>query len=301
MYCVKCGNEMEDGVRYCPKCGSDQNKKKRLNLLNIVLLFIACTCFMFVAADVGKPIALCIAVIQLIVLVVAFLMNRNVLRTPYEGFIKTLIISVWVLFIPFGIEMSIKHYEKLDWPSNGLAVFLPEPDCKYGEVFNNSSDYFYGEVYKIKEDFFENYINECIASGFTIDAKKDSYSYTAYNDEGYKLELSFYDEHEFMIYLDAPIGDKEFLWPNNEMGELVPKPVSNTGRLEYEYEDSFSIYVSNTSYSDYLEYVQRVMEAGFTCDYYRGDDYFYGEDENDNSISVSYEGFNTMLINFYMD
>ena len=82
----------------------------------------------------------------------------------------------------------------------------------------------------------------------------------------------------------------------NSASWLLPEPSSNYGKIEWEAEYGFVIYVGNTTKAEYKDYVKAVCALGFTVDYNKGDDYFYADNTEGYSVSLKYEGFNTMFV-----
>lgn len=114
-------------------------------------------------------------------------------------------IGAAVLLIVIGIALSggSKTY---DWPDSEIADMLPEPEGKITALSESGGEYLDATV-KIKDGYCKTYIDACIEKGF--DKEKDSYnsdgdySYTALNDEGWKLDVSSYD-NEMNISLYSP-------------------------------------------------------------------------------------------------
>ena len=96
---------------------------------------------------------------------------------------------------------------------------------------------------------------------------------------------------------DAASKFSEFKWPSSEIAKLLPKPKSNIGKIEWEASDGFAIYVSETSLDEYNVYVEECSKKGFTVDYQKGDDYYYGDNADGYQLSLRYEGNNTMFVN----
>ena len=128
---------------------------------------------------------------------------------------------------------------------------------------------------------YNEYLNQCIDQGYEIDAEESEVDYNAYNDNGYHLSL-YYDEDEESLYieLEEPIEMKEIQWPKSELGNLLPIPDSTIGYVNYEYSDSFSVYIGNTAKDEYAAYVTKCLDNGFNIDYSKGDDYFYSENSD---------------------
>ena len=119
--------------------------------------------------------------------------------------------------------------------------------------------------------------------------------YDAYNEEGYKLSLS-YSSETMDIELKAPEKLAEFKWPDSDIAKLLPKPDSNIGRIEQEAEDRLAIYVGGTSIEAFGEYVDKVKSAGFEVDYQKGDTYYQADNADGYHVDITYEGNDIIFI-----
>ncbi len=126
--------------------------------------------------------------------------------------LKALIVVV-VIFVAAisctGINEAQKDDKELAWPSTGLATALPKPSVLKGEVFSNSDTYFKAEVKKCSEKDYQSYVAACADKGFSTDAKTNTSSYEATNEDGLKLRIDYYESMKEMdVTLRAP-ADKE--------------------------------------------------------------------------------------------
>ncbi|MGN1114444.1 MAG: DUF6591 domain-containing protein [Oscillospiraceae bacterium] len=206
----------------------------------------------------------------------------------------------WVIiFIAVAIIISIitsgNNGQKIEWSQLILSDVLPEPDSNKGEINQNSEENLQVELYKTSEDEYNEYITKCKKKGFTIDAEAANTSYTAYNKDGYNLDLAWYDD-KLTIELKSPMKFSEIQWPTSTVGSLIPEPKSLTGKFSYEHDDSFFVYIGNTTPEDYNEYVNECSDWGFNIKYDKGNDYYYADDIDGNHIALKYQGNNIMSI-----
>lgn len=188
--------------------------------------------------------------------------------------------------------------EKLNWNDIAMGNIIPEPKSTTAQIFTNSNENLSIYIYKTSSSEYSEYVKRCEEKGFTVDENKESDSFEAYNDVGYKLRISFwsYDDTYMNIDLDAPVQMSEIQWPTSTAGKLLPVPKSTTGKFSYEHDGSFYVYIGNTSTSDYAEYVTACSDKGFNLDYDKGDTYYYADNNDGYHISLKYEGNNTMSI-----
>lgn len=181
------------------------------------------------------------------------------------------------------------------WKDESIASVLPYPEKGELDIMFDDEDMFSATLEKVSEEYFEEYVNVLKDSGFTVDVEKDSTGFTAYNKEGYRVNIICWGE-SFSIDVDPPKAFTELRWPKSEIAKLMPVPKSTSGKIEWEASYGFVIYVGETSLDDYNDYVDECIDLGFTEDYQRGDDYFYADNEDGYHVSVKYEGNNTMFV-----
>lgn len=194
-------------------------------------------------------------------------------------------------------KINSADYVKYDWDAVVLAEMLPRPESPYGEIISNSEDYLSLDVTKTTEAQYKEYIEACKDKGFTIDTESSGSIFYAYNDKGYKLSLSYYDYNsEMHINLDSAMEMETITWPDSKMAKLLPAPKSTTGKIYSDDEDSFSVYIGNTTIDDYNAYVKACEEKGFTVDAQKKDKTFSAKNADSFKLSVDYKGNNVIYI-----
>lgn len=178
-----------------------------------------------------------------------------------------------------------------------LGSELPNPPSSISKIIENSSEEMFVNINNISAKQFNDYIKACKNKGFTVDSKIDSTEYSSYNSKGYKLNLLLYkSNNKLSIKLDAPMKMSPITWPSSEAANQLPVPKSIFGKFSYENEDSFVVYIGNTSRGDYEKYVKACADKGFTVDYSKGDDWYYANNNSGWYLSLKYEGNNIMSI-----
>lgn len=193
------------------------------------------------------------------------------------------------------------HKEEIIWPSTGLAQMLPEVDRSYyGYIYTDSNDAFAANVYGFSVTDFSDYIDICRELGYNVDAEKYSNSFEAYNEDGYKLELYYYNAsgNEMNISLTAPMEMRPLKLADKGLAaKLPPLPEGSVGHIETDSADYISFYVGETDPEAFDEYVTACISGGFDVDYSRSNDFFYGENDDGCYISVNYLGNSIMQVN----
>ncbi|MBP3307888.1 MAG: DUF5067 domain-containing protein [Clostridia bacterium] len=186
---------------------------------------------------------------------------------------------------------------ELEWPTGKLGRLIPQIEGAKGEVYYENLNSLHLTIEDINENQYLDYIDDCKRKGFSTDISEDNDSFSAFNSNGYKIELSYYSSlKEISVYVYAPKEMANFDWPDSKIAKLLPQPESNYGKIEWESESGFVIYVGKTTKAEYKNYVNDVKSAGFDIDYRKGDDYYNADNEDGYSVSLRYEGFNTIFI-----
>lgn len=250
----------------------------------------------FVAGRIFSGI---IAVIQIVIIVVAILMKKDIIKAPKPWIpLASVGLSV-VLLIPYFslFSVSTADFAKYDWNEIVLSEFLPEPNSTYGEIEYNSDSNLCLEVKNISPKEFLAYVDDCKNKGFSIDADKTENGYRAFNKEGFELSLE-YDETAKTMTINIK-AKKEFgvlTWSDSELAKLLPKPKSTVGEIISDSEDSFSVYVGEINIDEFNSYVAECEQMGFSIDSEKTEKEFIAKNEGSFSLNVKYEGNNVIYI-----
>lgn len=277
-------------------------KKSKLSKI-VFVLFIVCLLVAWNAFAKKNYIPGIIAGVQTVLFALSWLTGMQfVYKKRHNIHVLFAVIGFVFIFIYFKVNSGLNdshnetYVETYVWPTSGITTVLPQPKSNKGNIID-SKDFFSVDVYKTSEEDFQAYIEACIENGFIIDAERDSMSYNAYNEEGYKLGILYFkSDQDMQVYLDAPKAVGEFKWPTSAIASLMPVPQSNIGKVEWEADYGFVIYVGNTTVDDFNAYVDACIKKGFDVDYRRGDTYYYADNAEGYHVSVKYEGFNTMFV-----
>lgn len=257
------------------------------------------TILALIAFLAGRIVAGILSIVQIAIVVVAILMKKNIIKVPKNWIPIVAVVVSFVLVIPYFslFKINSADYVKYDWDAVVLAEMLPRPESPYGEIISNSEDYLSLDVTKTTEAQYKEYIEACKDKGFTIDTESSGSIFYAYNDKGYKLSLSYYDYNsEMHINLDSAMEMETITWPDSKMAKLLPAPKSTTGKIYSDDEDSFSVYIGNTTIDDYNAYVKACEEKGFTVDAQKKDKTFSAKNADSFKLSVDYKGNNVIYI-----
>lgn len=263
------------------------------------IVIIASLLFGLVAFMAGRVFAMIIAIIQIVVVIVALLMKKEVIKVAKKWISPMLLAISIVLVIPFFslFKIDIADYEKYAWEEVVLAEMFPEPESPYGKIDSNSDSYLSLSVLMVTEEEYNKYLEACKEAGFTIDSESIGTSYYAYNEAGYKLLLNYYDYNsEMHVGLDAGMQLGELTWSNSEMAQLLPIPDSSIGEIQKDDETAYSVYVGSMSKEAYADYVAACEEKGFTVDANKQEKHFTAKNAESYKLSVEYRGNSIVYI-----
>jgi hypothetical protein len=184
-----------------------------------------------------------------------------------------------------------------EWPAAELGGMLPVIEAGSGKMIRSNDDQLSFELNGISSNRFEEYVIACKEKGFTLESKKADTAYEAYNGSGYALELRLNTAGRKMtITLNAPMAMTDIQWPGSHVAQSLPLPSSGVGQIQWDRSNSFRVYMGGTDADAYRQYIDDCMSRGFNIDYKRNEKTFSAQNEQGYKLSVSYEGFYTMLI-----
>lgn len=227
--------------------------------------------------------------------VAAYQKPKKPKKPIYKKWWFYVIAAVALIAIISAISGGKGKGEKIEWSKIELRDQLPEPPSNRGTLFENSDEEFWVSLDGVSDDQYNDYLDACVDKGFTVDADKSSYSYKAYNANGYSLDMSHIGDG-LSITLKAPMKFGSITWPSSTVGNMLPAPKSTTGKFSYEHDDSFFVYVGETSKADYDQYVADCSANGFNIDYDKGDTYYRADNADGYHISLKYEGNSIMAV-----
>lgn len=203
-----------------------------------------------------------------------------------------------VLFlVKMGSDTSekIEEEKKLIFPQTELSRLIPKLEGVEGKVKVSSSEYLSVECKNFPLSEYEVYKRKCMERGFTIDSEEVAGGYEAYNKDGYKLKIYWY-ESELSISLREKIKMRTLKLPGSSLAKEIPPFHSDIGLIEYSTEKNLTFYVGNTSLQDYDDYVGLCLEQGFEYELSQYEKSFKGKNAKGYTLRVRHEGFETMYI-----
>lgn len=291
-------SEAEKEKRQADENSVEKFKKSKFSKVLIIFAVVSAL-FCAVAFNDGKILAGFIGIIQTALFVVAYLMGIQVIKEKKRNLRSLVAIIAFILLIPFLSLYSVDVDKAVDieWSDIVLGDVIPQPESNRGEITFNSESELYISIHNMSQSQYNDYVSACKEKGFTTDIDESSISFSAYNQDGYKLSLTYFEsDSEMSIDLDPPMEMGEIQWPNSDIAKLLPTPSSNIGNISWENSGGFVIYIGNTTKTEYNQYVNACSAKGFNVDYNKGDDYYYADNADGYHVSLRYEGNNIMYI-----
>lgn len=210
------------------------------------------------------------------------------------GITAIILIVAIVFIIPKSNYGDAKKY---DWNDIVLKNILPQPVSDLAEIRSNSEDSLSMNIYKVSSEDYSTYLIDCYNKGFSVDNEKNENKFEGFNLEGYKLELSYNIEDKKMsLQLEKPMEFGILDWPDNQYTRLLPKTISDKGKIITNDEKEFSIYVSGMSIEEFDKYIISCKDKGFNVNTETERKEFTATNSDKYRLSVEYEGNNVIKI-----
>lgn len=113
-----------------------------------------------------------------------------------------------------------------------------------------------------------------------------------------KSKKAFYKKWWFVLLVIVVIGifvtglgndGVKFSWSDMELGELLPVPKSNVGKVSSNSNNYLRMYVYKTSYDDYKEYIKACEEKGYAVESDKGESSYYAYNSEGYRLGLSYD------------
>ncbi len=210
-------------MQYDYKVAEEQKKaneirKFRKSFMGVMLIIVTVLSVLFCAVSFNDSRILSgiVAIIMGVLCVASYLMGLQVIKEKFKGMRIISAILAFVLIIPYfslynGAAPSYEDQpEDFEWTILEMHEYLPEPPSTYGTIGLDYDDHLSIDVYKISYAEYKEYRNECIDFGYDKDTSGGGDTYDAYNDEGFSLNLFYYEDNEKLgIILLAPEEETE--------------------------------------------------------------------------------------------
>ena len=116
--------------------------------------------------------------------------------------------NVYLVYYDFKTQKYTEEDNVIEadqWPDTDIAKKVPKPDSRVIISWDFGSDELNVEAYDMSFEKYKAYIDKCKKMGFTLNAEGDKNDYSAENEEGYKLEVTWYSTNQSIdIDLSSP-------------------------------------------------------------------------------------------------
>lgn len=236
---------------------------------------------------------------------VAWLMRMRLIKGARFHLHSLFSLLAVLLIIPFFVfiddEYLYRNYDKYIWPSGNLSALIPKPQSDYGEIDRDDAEMFDMTIGRVQVKDYNTYINQCVEKGFSVNPFRTGSGYHAFHENGAELIIGFYTSRREM---DITVTQKqefhEYIWPDRGLAALLPKPVSKTGIIESESASNFRIMVAETSLTEFNKYANVCIEAGFSEDMLKLEDYFHANNQDGTRLEMEHNTNNVMKISVYI-
>ena len=211
MKCKNCGSEFEG--KFCPECGTKADAETTTISQSVQQ-----------QSDVSQQVPP--------VLNVKPAGSRE--KKPKKPIYKRAWFLCIFIILALGVVASVtaNKKEKTDWSAVILKEAIPQFPSNHGNILINSEEELCVSLEKVTDEQYNKYLNQCMERGFIVDTKKSTYSYDAFDSEGYSLNLTHIDDN-LTITVKAPMKLGTITWPIGTAGDLLPEPSSTTGKFNY--------------------------------------------------------------------
>ena len=257
----------------------------------ILVAFILSIILAFICFSQSHILAGVLAVVQAGCFGVAWCMGMKIIKEKKRYIHILIAIAGALLIIPMLKSCTSDNQNanvvKVDWSVIFLGSEIPQPTSDEMEIHSNTSDDLWIEIVRTSDEEYYKYITKCKELGYTIEANETSIGYDAYNESGYKISLSYYDE-KMTIRVDAPTQMATLDWENHNISAVLPTPNSNTGVFEVENNDSTTVIVGEITAEQFEEYCNLCRNQGFVVDAKSENTSFTAYDERGYQIQIFY-------------
>lgn len=92
----------------------------------------------------------------------------------------------------YSISLSApEQLGEIQWPTTGIGCKLPATSSSIGKIEKDTSKTFTILIGNTTLDEYRAYVSTCEAAGFTVDYTKEEKKYSAYDNEGYQISITY--------------------------------------------------------------------------------------------------------------
>ena len=267
-----------------------ENFKKSKWFKVLIFAFLIAVLCAYICFSRGRILAGALSVLQAGCFGMAWVMGMQIIKEK-KRYMHILIAIVGIILIvpTFRACNKADDIKEVKWGVIFLGEAIPEPDSKKLDIHTNTAEELWIDVTDTSDEDYYEYVVACKELGYTIEVEEYSSGYSAYNEDGYFLELSNHGYSEEMsIQLKAPRVTEELDWGKHNISTVLPAPVSKSGVFEIENEERVVVIVSKTTNEEFLQYCYKCKSLGFEIEAETNGDDYIAFDGMGNKLNLSY-------------
>lgn len=178
----------------------------------LIFFFFFMVIGVFIGIEIMNTVAIIFACASAALFALCWLMGMRIVKEPKKGVRTFVAIIAFLTFFLFCIVYPKvpDNAKKFYWDDMILYEELPEPSSNLGTISSNTDTNLNIYIYNTSRTQYKMYLKDCESMGFSVNAKKTNNDYFAFNQEGFKLSLSYKEEtKELHIILDKPLKMSE--------------------------------------------------------------------------------------------
>lgn len=97
--------------------------------------------------------------------------------------------------------------ETLQWDTYELGKYLPKTKSSKGLVLDNTKAHLKLQIANTEIEDFNNYVNQCVKQGFSLEQIKDETKFSARNEEGYNVIIEHLGYNAMVVEINEPTSE----------------------------------------------------------------------------------------------
>ena len=220
--------------------------------------------------------------------------EKEVNKKPKKVNIFALAFIMLCLFViitnPTGETAVDNHNKDNIYYQIVLKNILPDIVVKEEELVVNEAGKLDIILNGYDNKMFNDYKDKCINNGFVLSSQyKDNASYSAYNKDSYKLELTYDHTNSSMricIQYDNTITIIN--WSDYSLLTNIPEYKQCVGNVISSTDDELNLSLNHISLDAYKQYVNECKNKGFTLNKKQTDHTYQAKHKNGDSLHMEY-------------
>ncbi len=152
------------------------------------------------------------------------------------------------------ISVTLEAPEKMaqfEWPTSGLGSLVPPTTSTLGRVCWDNEKSYIVHVGEMSIEQFNSYVKSCEDAGFVLERSRGEESYSALNEDGYKVHLMYLGWNCIEVSVKAPEGGQKTDEPENTTADVSEELVDG---MRPEFKEAMDAY--EAFYDEYCEFLK---------------------------------------------